>query len=199
MSQAEEFKPLLNWPSICPPNVKEQLRAMNVYTQNTDDTVHARKNAAAVEEAKSPFHRERSFKASSVHCLKLLGCSQATSNWLRLPTWFNTMLRWVASSSPAETAVLPSRCMVSRGSEQLWSSTAQLSVGTEHAGLAQGVATGESMEMLPSCVGNWAKQWKRRQRWRKIIKKRKGKVWKKKKSGTNKQYRTYIDKTSNTD
>lgn len=59
-AQTGEFKPLLaSLESVLylPLDLKEQLTATNIYTQNTGDTVHTRKNAAETGEAKSPFHK----------------------------------------------------------------------------------------------------------------------------------------------
>lgn len=58
-TQTEEFKPLLASLELVlylPLDLKGQLTATNIYTQNTEDTVHIRKNAAETGEVKSPFH-----------------------------------------------------------------------------------------------------------------------------------------------
>lgn len=57
-TQTGEFKPLLASLELVlylPLDLREQLTAMNVYTQNTGGTVHKKRNAAAVGEEKSPF------------------------------------------------------------------------------------------------------------------------------------------------
>lgn len=51
------YSPSLNLSCICPWTSKNGFPIMNAYTQNTGETVHMRKNASAMGEAKSPFHQ----------------------------------------------------------------------------------------------------------------------------------------------
>ena len=147
MTQTEEFKPLLACLELVlylPLDLKEQLTAMNVYMQNTGDTVHMRKNAAAMGEAKSLFHKE---------LLRLPLCI-AQSHWevVKLP-----QIDFIYLCGPAQCyAELPAEVLHKQQCCQhdAWSPVEQsspaaarcslLSPGTEHMGLPQGVATGES-------------------------------------------------------
>lgn len=57
-TQTEEFKPLLACLELVlylPLDLKEQLTAMDVDTQNTGGAVHKKRNAAAMGEEKPPF------------------------------------------------------------------------------------------------------------------------------------------------
>lgn len=165
MIPTEEFRPLLASLQLVlylTLDLKEQLTAMNVYTQNTGDTVHMREEKCSRNGGSKVSFPQEITQAFPVHCPKPLWGSQATSNGLHLPTWPGTTLCWAAYSSPARRAALPGRCLVSCGAEQPWSSTVQPSLcrdgahGTAPRGSAQGIPTSRR-----SSSGNWAKQGKK--------------------------------------